>query len=204
MMPVAATLAALLLIAAITAPPDAVPEEAASLLEPLRAMLLSTNITPQILATTVIPGFYALAMALWLIATPGEIQSHQVVDADSDRGLEIRLRDVEERLNQLESGIYAHGHRHGGEASALRSVIKGVRDMEDVFRLFEAIDRGEMKLAEPPQTTLQASISKPQTEAMAVKQATPIATPQAVSRNAELVFNILEAFAKGRAGGTAR
>ena len=87
------------------------PEEAASLLEPIRAMLLSTNITPQILATMVIPGFYALAMALWLIATPGGIQSHQVVDVASDRSLEMRLRAVEERLSQLESGVYAHGHR---------------------------------------------------------------------------------------------
>ena len=118
-------------------------------------------------------------------------------DANSDTGLEMRLRAVEERLNQLESGVYAHGHR--GEASTLRSVIKGVRDMEDVFRLFEAIDRGEIKLAEPPQTMpMEASISKPQTEFLAQT------TPQAVSRDAELVFNILEAFAKGRAGGSGR
>ena len=194
LMPVAATLAALLLIAAATAPPDAMPEEAASLLEFLRAMLLSTNLSLELIVTAVIPGSYAFVMALWLIATSGGIQSHQVMDVASDRSLEMRLRAVEERLNQLESGVYAHGHR--GEASALRSVIKGVRDMEDVFRLFEAIDRGEI-----PQTMpMEASISKPQTEALAVDQA----TPQAASRDVELVFNILEAFAKGRAGGTAR
>ena len=40
LMPVAATLAALLFIAAVTAPPDIMPEEAVSLMEPLRAMLL--------------------------------------------------------------------------------------------------------------------------------------------------------------------
>jgi len=181
LMPVAATLAALLLIAAATAPPDAVPREAASILEPIRETLLSTNLSLELIVTAVIPGSYAFIMALWLIATPGGIQSHQVMDVASDRDLEMRLRAVEEKLSQLESGVYAHGHRHGGEASALRRVIKEVRDMEDVFRLFEAIDRGEIKLAEPPQTT-----------------------PQAVSRDAELVFNILEAFAKGRAGGTAR
>ena len=197
LMPVAATLAALILIAAVTAPPDALPEEAASLLEPLRAMLLSTSLSLELIVTAVIPGSYAFVMALWLIATPGGIQSHQVMDVASDRDLEMRLRDVEERLNQLESGVYAHGHR--GEASTLRSVIKEVRDMEDVFRLFEAIDRGEIKLAEPPQTMpMEASISKPQTEFLAQT------TPQAVSRDAELVFNILEAFAKGRAGGSGR
>ncbi len=194
LMPVAATLAALLLIAAVTAPPDAVPEEAASLLKPLRAILPSTNLSLELIVTAVIPGSYAFVMALWLIAGSNPTQSS---DATLDTGLEKRLRAVEERLNQLESGVYAHGHR--GEASALRSVIKGVRDMEDVFRLFEAIDRGEIKLAEPPKTMpMEASISKPQTEVLAQT------TPQAVSRDAELVFNILEAFAKGRAGGTAR
>jgi len=127
LMPVVATLVALLLIAAITAPLDAIPRETAPFVELLRKVLLSTNISPQLLATAVIPGIYAGAMTLWFVA--GWDNPLNSIPESLAQSLEMRLKIVEERLNQLERDLYAHGHTYksfDGDASDLGGIIRGV------------------------------------------------------------------------------
>lgn len=130
-----------------------------------------------------IPAVYTAVMAAWLVFTP-PLYAHGHNEADL-RGLEKRLTAVEERVSLLEEALSKGLELRGG--SQLKALVREVREPEDVVRLFQAIDQGKLRI---------------QSDAESPRVNPP--PPQKAPAKAEAIFEILEAFAKGRAGGGRR